>query len=347
MNILISGGSGFLGRAFSHALIERYHAQNKEIVITWLTRDSTQTHPDDINMMTYDELTQTDKRFDVILNLAGAGIADARWTDARKEQLLASRIEPTEALLSYIARSSTKPKLLVSGSAIGWYGTQGDKPLDESSGYETDFAHTLCDEWEQLALKATEHAVPVVIVRTGVVIHPAGGMLGKLLTPFKMGVGGQLGDGQQVMSWISREDWVEATMFIIDQHLEQGTDIQHITDLAEDTPIVHDRTLESANTFKPSNKKSTNALETSNATSAVVYNLTAPNPVTNHTFTKALGSWLHRPTFFTLPEFLLKLMFGEMSTLLIDGQKVLPHALLSSGYTFKYPLLEQALREQR
>ena len=317
MNILISGGSGFLGSAFSEAIIKRYRRENKEVHITWLTRDSNQPHPIDIKMMTYDELTKSDKSFDVILNLAGAGIADKRWSDARKEQLLASRVQPTEALLAFIARSSTKPKLLVSGSAIGWYGAQGDKPLIESSDFNTDFSHKLCDDWEQLALKATDYGVPVAIVRTGVVIHPEGGMVSKLLTPFKMGVGGQLANGKQIMSWISREDWVRAVIFNIEQHL------------------TGQRQAQLNNT--------SNTLNTASDTPAVVYNLTAPNPVTNRTFTKTLGAWLHRPTFFTLPKFLLKLMFGEMSTLLIDGQKVLPQALLNADFKFKQPTLKQAL----
>ena len=325
MNILISGGSGFLGSAFSDELIKRYRTQDKDLHITWLTRDSSQAHPDAISMMTYDELASSDKSFDVILNLAGAGIADSRWSDARKEQLLASRVKPTESLLAYIKRTSIKPKLMVSGSAIGWYGTQGDKPLTESSDFKTDFSHKLCDEWEQLALTATEYGVPVAIVRTGVVIHPEGGMLGKLLTPFKMGVGGQLGDGKQIMSWVSREDWVGAVIFIIEQHLADKANTQQT-----DSSTTYDNTL-----------------STANATPAVVYNLTAPNPVTNHTFTKTLGAWLHRPTFFTLPNFLLKLMFGEMSTLLIDGQKVLPQALQSAGYEFQQPTFKQALENQK
>ena len=320
MNILISGGSGFLGSAFSKEILQRYQNRNEQISITWLTRDKTQQHPTDVNMMTYDELAKTDQSFDVILNLAGAGIADARWSDERKEALLASRIKPTESILEFIARTNVKPKLMLSGSAIGWYGTQGDKPLTENSQSETDFSHRLCDEWEQLALKATDYGVPVAIVRTGVVIHPEGGMLSKLLTPFKMGVGGQLGDGKQIMSWISRDDWVGAAIFIIEQHLAEETNEQKIT--------------------------VNNNLNTANDTPAVVYNLTAPNSVTNHTFTKNVGAWLHRPTFFTLPEFLLKLMFGEMSTLLIDGQKVMPQALLDAGFEFKQPTFKQALEQQ-
>ena len=321
MNILISGGSGFLGSAFSYELQRRYQEMSKDLQITWLTRDSNQAHPSGITMMTYDELASSDTNFDVILNLAGAGIADARWSDARKEQLLASRMKPTQDLLAFIARSSVKPKLLVSGSAIGWYGNQGDKPLTESSGFQADFAHQLCDDWEQLARQATDSGVAVALVRTGVVIHPTGGMLSKLLTPFKMGVGGQLGNGQQIMSWISRDDWVSAVIFIIEQHLNDTT--YHIN---EDTQAARHTT---------SNKDVT------------IYNLTAPNPVTNHTFTKTLGAWLHRPTFFTLPEFLLKLMFGEMSTLLIDGQKVLPQALLDAGFEFKHQTFKEALEQQQ
>ena len=320
MNILISGGSGFLGSAFSKAILQRYQDKNEHISITWLTRDKTQQHPTDVNMMTYDELAKTDQSFDIVMNLAGAGIADSRWSDERKEQLMASRVKPTESILAFIAQTNVKPKLMLSGSAIGWYGTQGDKPLNESSGYETDFSHKLCADWEQLALQATNHGVPVTIVRTGVVMHPSGGMIAKLLLPFKMGVGGQLGDGKQIMSWISREDWVGAAIFIIEQHLAEGTQSQ----------------------VTPNNE-----LKTNSDTPAVVYNLTAPNPVTNHTFTKAMGTWLHRPTIFTLPDFLLKLMFGEMSTLLIDGQKVLPEALQEAGYAFKQPTFKQALTEQK
>ena len=325
MNILISGGSGFLGSAFSDEITKRYQMQNDAIQITWLTRDSSQAHPNTINMMTYDELAKTDKSFDVVLNLAGAGIADSRWSDERKEQLFASRVKPTESLLAFINRSSIKPTLLVSGSAIGWYGTQGDKPLTESSPAVTDFSHRLCDDWEQLAIKATDYGVPVAIVRTGVVIHPDGGMLGKLLLPFKLGLGGQLGDGKQIMSWVSRDDWVGAVIFIIEQHLAEKSNTQQ------------ENHLTAAN----------NKLKTANDTAALVYNITAPHPVTNHTFTKAVGAWLSRPTFFTLPNPLLKLMFGEMATLLIDGQKVIPQALLDAGYEFKQPTIKQALEGQK
>lgn len=330
MKILISGGSGFLGTAFSEALSQRYQNEGNAAHITWLTRDSSQAHPSYVNMMTYDELKQTDDTFEVILNLAGAGIADSRWSDARKAQLLASRVQPTESLLAFIDRSATKPKLFVSGSAIGWYGTQGDKPLTENSGFEDDFAHRLCQEWEMLALQATTYELPVAIVRTGVVIHPEGGMLGKLLLPFKLGLGGQLGDGTQVMSWISREDWVGAVLFIIEKHL------------AGQVNPKPDYTDNAARAYDTAEKESA-----ASHSAASVYNLTAPHPITNHTFTKAVGAWLHRPTIFTLPSAFLKLVFGEMATLLIDGQKVLPQALLTAGYDFQHKTIQDALNAKR
>ena len=306
MNILISCGSGFIVSAFSDWL--QNHADTP-VQITWLTRDASQAHPQYVTMMTYDELQTSPLSFDVILNLAGTGIADARWSDERKKILLDSRLKPTQALLDYMARIEVKPQLLVSGSAIGWYGAQGNKPLNESSSFEQDFAHDLCETWEQLALQATEYGVPVALVRTGIVIHPTGGMVGKLLTPFKMCVGGQLGDGEQVMSWISRTDWIRATWFIIKKALSAASNKEAQAD-------------------------------------SKIYNLTAPNSITNATFTKVMGSWLHRPTLFTLPTPLLKLMFGEMSTLLVDGQKVLPTALLEAGFTFEHTTIQQALEQQ-
>ena len=317
MNVLISGGSGFLGQALSRALIKQARLQNDGIKITWLSRNANQNHDNDIDIITYDDLAQRSQDampFDVIVNLAGAGIADSRWSDARKEELMASRIKPTEAILEFIAKATIKPKLLLSGSAVGWYGVQGDTPLDEASPANPDFAHKLCDDWEQLAIKATEFGVPVAVVRTGIVIHPDGGMVKRLLTPFKLGLGGKLGDGEQIMSWISREDWVRAAIFLIHQKL------------AEKNLIVGNNERDSGNSIN-----------------AAVYNFTAPNPVTNLEFTQALGHFVHRPTIMSVPAPVLKAMFREMSTLLLDGQKVLPKALLESGFEFHQPTIAQAL----
>ena len=310
MKILITGGSGFLGTTLTQSL-KTHGVKGDTASVTWVSRsvekEKTKNIADDV--ISYDDLASTNERYDVIINLAGADIADSRWTDARKQELLDSRLKPTQAVIDYIERIGNKPKLLISGSAIGWYGIQKENDptaLDETSPVTTtDFAHEICQAWEQLALTAQDtvtDAVPVAIVRTGVVIAPEGGMVGLLITPFKMGTGGKLGNGQQIMSWISRSDWVRAVIFIIEQNL-------------------------------------THTLPTEQ-----IYNLTNPTPISNAAFTDAMGTWLHRPTLMTLPAFVVKTMFGEMSTLLLDGQRVVPTALLDQGFEFNDLTVLDALK---
>lgn len=310
MKILITGGSGFLGTALTQSL-KSHGVKGDTASVTWVSRsvekEKTKNIADDV--ISYDNLASTNETYDVIINLAGAGIADSRWADARKQELFDSRLKPTQAVIDYIERIGNKPKLLISGSAIGWYGIQQENDptaLDETSPVTTtDFAHEICQAWEQLALTAQDtvtDAVPVAIVRTGVVIAPEGGMVGRLITPFKMGTGGRLGNGQQIMSWISRTDWVRAVIFIIEQNLTHTLPTQQI------------------------------------------YNLTNPTPISNAAFTDAMGTWLHRPTVMTLPAFVVKTMFGEMSTLLLDGQRVVPTALLDKGFEFNDLTVLDALK---
>ena len=306
MKILITGGSGFLGTSLTKALQNQPFNHEKNSVV-WVSRSPSKEKTKNIanEVIGYDELATTTEHFDIIINLAGAGIADSRWTDERKQQLFDSRLKPTQAVVDYIKRIPIKPKLLISGSAIGWYGTQSKtdhQALDETSPVvKTDFAHELCDRWETLA-KSVGDIVPVAIIRTGVVIAPDGGMVARLVTPFKLGGGGKLGDGKQIMSWISRDDWVRAVVFIIAQNLAQSLPYQQI------------------------------------------YNLTHPNPVTNAKFTTAMGDWLRRPTVMTMPACVVKAMFGEMSTLLLDGQKVVPTALTNNGFTFHHASVLDALQ---
>ena len=300
MRILVSGGSGFLGRALSARL------QEDGADVTWLSRSPSRPAPEGIRVIGYDALAPGD-RFDAVVNLAGAGIAERRWSDRRKEVLCESRLGPTRTLLQWMRRCERRPRVLLSGSAVGWYGARDDTPLTEDSPAHEDFSHAMCEAWEAAAMEAVALGVPVLLLRTGIALHPGGGMLRRLLLPFKLGLGGRLGDGNQVLSWVAREDWVEAVRVLLRRHLDGAGD-------ALVGPV----------------------------------NLTSPEPVSNAGFTRALGRALRRPTVFAVPAPVLKLALGEMSTLLLDGQRVLPRRLRESGFEFRHPglapYLESVLR---
>lgn len=285
MKILITGGSGILGRQLSVALLNLGHQ------IVWLSQNPNQVTPlDNINVIDYHALNTLSTPIDIIINLAGAGIADKRWRNAQKKRLFDSRINPTSAILDFIGN---KPiKLLISGSAIGYYGVSENSVFDENSmPVCQDFASKLCQAWENLAL--TANAQNIAIIRTGVILDPKGGMMTRLLPAFKMGLGGRLGNGKQVLSWISVRDWLNAVIFIIQKNTQDTLPAQQI------------------------------------------YNLTSPNPITNDKFAHAIATMLNRPACFHLPSWLLKLLFSEMATLLIDGQRVLPQKLLGMGFDFQ------------
>ncbi|MDH5822297.1 TIGR01777 family oxidoreductase [Luteimonas sp. RD2P54] len=298
MRVLIAGGSGFLGGALTARLVDDGAA------VTWLSRTPGIAHSGNVEVRGYDALGQDD-HWDAVVNLAGAGIAGRRWSAARKRELLDSRLQPTRRLLEWMAGCRRRPQVLLSGSAVGWYGARGDAPLTEDSGFHDEFVHQLCERWEAAALEAQALGVSVLLLRTGVAMHPDGGMLARLLPPFRLGLGGRLGDGTQAISWIAREDWVEAVRMLLRMHLAGEAE-------APEGPV----------------------------------NLTAPQPVTNAGFTAALAGALGRPALLPLPAPLLRLGLGEMSTLLLDGQRVLPERLARLGFRFLHPRLEDALRAQ-
>jgi uncharacterized protein (TIGR01777 family) len=234
--------------------------------------------------------------FDAVVHLAGEGIGEHRWSDEHKRRVLDSRVNGTRALARAVAASGSV-KVLVSGSAIGYYGDRGDEELTESSSAGTGFLAGVAQQWEAAAADA---GVRTVLLRTGIVLSPKGGALGKQLLPFKAGAGGRLGSGRQWQSWVHIDDEVGA--------------------------IVH-------------------AL--SNPDVSGPLNATAPNPVTNADFTKALGHALHRPAVLRVPPLALKAMFGREMTdeMLLAGQRVLPAKLSSTGYSFLHPELGQALED--
>lgn len=205
MNILMTGGTGFLGKALIKSLL------SQQAAITVLTRnpEKLQRHYGrQVTAITQLSQITPEQHFDAIINLAGAPIFAAPWTDVRKQILRNSRLHITQQLIDLIARLQYRPAVLISGSAIGYYGEQGDYVLHEDTLPVPDFSQALCADWENTALQAEDHGVRVCLIRTGLVLGAGGGMLQRLLLPFKLGLGGQLGHGQQWMSWIHLTDWV-------------------------------------------------------------------------------------------------------------------------------------------
>ena len=216
MRILITGGSGFIGQALCRALI----ADRDEVVV--LTRDARRARtrlPAEVALI---ERLRDAGEVDAVVNLAGENLADARWTDARKQALRESRLGATRALVEWMAARERRPYVLVSGSAVGWYGPRGDEELGEDASPGTDFAAKLCRDWESEAEAARALGVRVCRIRTGIVLDADGGALAKMLLPFRLGLGGRFGDGSQWMSWIARADVVGLILWLIKTESAHG-----------------------------------------------------------------------------------------------------------------------------
>ncbi|MGY3806461.1 TIGR01777 family oxidoreductase [Aeromonas veronii] len=213
MKILITGGTGFIGRKLvAHLKV------NHEVVV--LSRQGSRAYSllgHDIKVL--DNLDRLDDLNDVdtVINLAGEPIAAGRWSESRKQLLCDSRWLLTEQLVDLIKLSSTPPKVLINASAIGWYGRQGTETLDEQYRSPNDeFTHQLCQQWETLAQEAQSRQTRVCIVRIGLVLGMDGGALPKMLPPYRLGLGGPMGSGSQMMSWIHVQDLVRAMLFLLE-----------------------------------------------------------------------------------------------------------------------------------
>lgn len=211
MRILLTGGTGFIGRALCRRLLADRHE-----LLVYSRRPERVPQLCGETVVGFDDWSYLDGvAVDAVINLAGEGIADRRWSEARKQRLRSSRIDLTRTLVDWMAASSQPPQVLISVSAIGWYGDQGALELDEASAPVPDFAHELCRDWEREALRAQTYGVRVCILRSGVVLGREGGMLARVLPPFRMGLGGRLGDGSQWLSWISREDFIGIVLYVL------------------------------------------------------------------------------------------------------------------------------------
>lgn len=219
MNILLTGGTGFIGQALTKQLSDRGNS------LTVLSRNPERVPsicgPGAHGLGELDDL-KSDDRFDAVINLAGAPIFDKRWTEEQKLKIWDSRVLLTDHLIQTLDRLSVKPSVLISGSAIGYYGDQGDTILNEQSPASDDFSHRLCAAWENSALRAERLGIRVCLIRTGLVLGHGGGLLQRMLLPFKLGLGGRLGSGTQWMSWIHRQDWINIAQAMLNDDSMRG-----------------------------------------------------------------------------------------------------------------------------
>lgn len=210
-HILITGGTGFVGRRLTEVLVGAGHQ------VTVLTRSQhaaeVLAHP--VRIIRKLDAIHNSDRVDAIVNLAGEPIANGLWTQKKRMRIIRSRVDMTDDLTALINRLTCKPKCLISGSAVGWYGLRGDEALSECAAPTPAFTHDVCDQWERAANKVSHSGVRVVTLRIGLVMGVDGGMLAKLLTPFEFGGGCMLGDGRQWMSWIEHDDLIRVISFAI------------------------------------------------------------------------------------------------------------------------------------
>ena len=216
MRVLITGGTGFVGQALCPAL----EAAGHEAVI--LTRQSRPRLPHGATSAATRLADLDAGSFDAVVNLAGAPIGDARWTEGRRKLLRDSRVDTTSALVAWMRSARKRPQLLVSASAVGYYGEQGDRPITEDTPPTPGFTHDLCAAWEAEAQKATALGVRVCIMRIGVVLDRGGGALAKMLPAFKLGAGGRLGHGRHYFPWIHRDDVVAACRWLLESPIASG-----------------------------------------------------------------------------------------------------------------------------
>jgi hypothetical protein len=298
MRVLVTGATGLIGSALCDALL----ARGDEVV--GLTRDPVRARPKNPTVRWHAWRPTTERPppesldgVDGVVNLIGEEI-NQRLTDQAKVRIRESRLVGTRNLLQGIEASSTTPSVFVGQSAIGYYGDRGAQILDEESAPGEGFTAELPVEWEAAEREAEGIVDRVVIFRTGLVLTRHGGLLGQLLLPFKLGVGGPIAGGEQFMSWIHIDDVVGLFLWALDDRSVWG-----------------------------------------------VINATAPNPVTNREFSKALGRALHRPALMPVPKLAVAAIRGaELADAVAGGARVLPRRALDLGYEYRYPELDGALR---
>lgn len=295
-NILITGGSGGLGKRLSKLLLSKGYA------VSFLSRkpgdnQNVKTYLWDVDKGTIDE--HCIDGVDTIVHLAGAGIADKRWTDSRKKELIESRTKSIELIYDLLKKKANKVTAVVSASGIGYYSDRGDQLLTETDPPKSDFIAQCCVDWEVAVDKGEQLGLRVLKFRTGVVLDKEAGALPKLAMPVKLLVGSPIGSGKQWIPWIHWQDVVDMYLLGIENKTLKG-----------------------------------------------VYNMVAPNPVTNEQLTKAVAKQLHKPLWApNVPAFALKLILGEMASIVLGSTRVSAQKILDADFNFKYTDIADALKE--
>ncbi|MDJ0692203.1 MAG: TIGR01777 family oxidoreductase [Xenococcaceae cyanobacterium MO_188.B32] len=302
MKVAITGATGLIGSR----LVEKLNAEGHQILV--LTRNpdkAKKVFPNSVfpqvEIVQYNPKESGDWQTvisgcDAVINLAGAPIAE-RWNPQYKQEILSSRQIVTQKIVEAIKKADNKPQVLVSASAIGYYGTSETATFDETSSSGNDFLAEVCQKWEAEAEKVKEAGVRLVIPRIGIVLAN-GGALGKMIGPFQMFAGGPIGSGRQWFSWIHRDDLVNLIIEALKRQDMEG-----------------------------------------------VFNATAPNPVRMSQFCQTLGEVMNRPSWLPVPDFVLELLLGDGSKVVLEGQQVLPKQTQAVGFKYKYPQLKPALKE--
>lgn len=293
MKVVITGGTGFIGRSLCKQLLDRGH----HLVV--LTRQSSyRSHCAELNYLSWDSSSWQHalESCDAIVNLAGEPIAAKRWSPKQKLLIRESRIQAVRRLHRTLAILSRRPSVVINASAVGYYGPRGDQELSEQSEPGRGFLAETCQDWEQETQRFEQLGIRNVKLRIGLVLGFGGGALSKMIPPFRLYLGGSLGSGNQWVSWVHRDDVVGLIEWALTNDSVRGS-----------------------------------------------INATAPNPVRMNEFCRQLGSVMHRPSWLHVPGFVLRAMLGEMSELLLSGQRVIPKIASEGGYSFHFPELQPAL----
>lgn len=297
MRLIITGGTGLIGRALATDLL----ADGHEVIALSRSPQRAKGTPAGLRLVRWDAHSAEGwahlaEGADAIVNLAGASLAQP-WTAEHRSRIRQSRLNAGRAIVEAVRSCCVKPGLVVQASGTGYYGAHADEEITEDHPSGSDFLASVAGEWEASTADVQEEGVRQAVIRTGVVLSLSGGAFPLMVLPFRFFVGGPLGSGRQWLPWIHLQDEVSAIRFLIEDQAANGP-----------------------------------------------YNLVAPEPLTNAAFSRLLGQVMKRPSYIRVPAGALQLFLGDMSSLVLEGQRALPRRLQQQGFAFRFPDALSALR---